>query len=76
MEFDAAEEWAAATSVLVGFIYGEPSRFPAHDGKSATEQRGRVRRLRVLAQFDAQRAAVLRARRTGGGRVEQRGDQQ
>src|SRR5450759_5608448 len=76
MDFDAVEEWAAAASVLVGFIYGEPSRFPARDGKSAAEQRGRVRGLRVLAQFDAQRAAVLGARRTGRGRVEQHRDHQ
>src|ERR1019366_7199005 len=76
MEFDAVEEWGAATSVLVGFINGEPSRFPARDGKSAAEQRGRVRGLRVLAQFDAQRAPILGARRTVGERMQQHGHHQ
>src|ERR1035438_3041135 len=75
-DLDAGQERAAAHGVLVGFIHGEPSGFPARDGEPGAQQRGRVRGLRVLAQFDAQGAAVLGARRTGRRREEQCGGEQ
>ena len=36
-DFDAAQERAASNRVLVGFIYGEPSGFPAHNGESGAQ---------------------------------------
>ena len=68
LDFDAVEKGAAAGGVFVGFVDGEASGFPARDGKAGAEQRRRVRRLRALADFDAQGSAVLRARRGVGGR--------
>ena len=68
LNFDAVEKRAAAGGVFVGFVDGEASGFPARDGKSGAEQRRRVRRLRVLADFDAQGSAILGARRAVGGR--------
>src|ERR1019366_7078189 len=71
-DLDAVQKWAAAASVVVSLIHGKPSRLPARDGKSAAQQRRRVRRFRILPQLHSQSPPVLRPRRPGRhGRAQQ-----
>src|ERR1019366_1486973 len=71
-DLDAVQKWAAAASVVVSLIHGKPSRLPARDGKSAAQQRRRVRRFRILPQLPSQSPPVLRPRRPGRhGRAQQ-----